>query len=312
MTIAFPRLSAIAYSIGNIRPVSVLAQQEHAGADVMDALEKNGLRHFCEDERSTPEMCVDSVRQTLARADLRPEDIDAIVVGPSIAAWDLQQDFALLNALHEAGFRKKRIIGLSLQACSVTGAALKIAGDLVKADDGTRNVLVIVFGRGVKGSRVAPQGTTLFSDGAASCLVTKDGGEFEILANESLVDPLMTTMEWVEENFPKFMQGGIAGLSDVTKKVYAQTKVSAKEVTVAFGTNGSSMYLNMIGLAASLPGAKVYRTALPKYAHVFGCDNLISLKDYGDETALSKGDNLLFVSWAPYAFSASMLRYVGH
>lgn len=309
---SFAQLSAAAYSVGKALPVSALQEREDIAPDVIASLEKNGLRNFCDDDRTIAQMCLSSVSKTLERASLRPEQIDAIVVGPSIAPWDLEQEFALLGALHHAGFQKSRIIGLSLQACSVVSSALKIAGDLVTQERGaTRRVLVIVFGRHSGGSRLAPQATTLFSDGAASCIVSSDGGEFEILASESLTDPAVTTVPWTDENFPRYLQSGIAALQSVTAKVYRQTKLTAKDVTAVFGTNGSQMYLNMIGLASGVSGSKVYKAALPKYAHVFGCDNLISLCGHSDETTLSTGQHFLMVSWAPYVVGASMLRYVG-
>ncbi|MFL6623475.1 MAG: hypothetical protein ACJ8NR_12850 [Sulfurifustis sp.] len=309
----FARLSAAAYSVGKTLPVSALQQSENVAPGVIAELEKRGLRYFCDDDRTIAEMCLASASQTLERARLRPDQIDAIVVGPSFARWDLDEEFALLSALHRAGFQKTRIIGLSLQACGVLGSALKVAGDLVTQEQGGRkNVLLIVFGRHFEGSRLAPQATVLFSDGAASCIVSSDSGEFEILAAESLTDPFLTTMQWTDANFPRYLQAGIVALKEVTSRVYRQTQVSAKEITAVFGTNGSHMYLDMIGLASGISGSKVYKGALPKYAHVFGCDNLIGLRDLSDETKLSNGQYFLLVSWAPYVVGAAMLRYVGN
>lgn len=307
-----PRLSAAAYSVGKVFPVSALQQSEDTAPAVIADLEQRGLRYFCHDDRTIADMCLASVAQTLARAQMRPDRIDAIVVGPSIPKWDLDEEFALLAALHRAGFQKTRIIGLSLQACSVLGSALGVAGDLVTREPGARkNVLLIVFGRHFQRSRLAPQATTLFSDGAASCIVSSNGGEFEILASETLTDPFLTTMPWTDENFPHYLQSGITAIKEVTTKVYRQTRVSAQDITAVFGTNGSRMYLDMIGLAAGVSGAKVYRGVLPKYAHVYGCDNLIGLRARSEETPPSNGQYFLLVSWAPYVVGAVMLRYVG-
>lgn len=311
MTTTLPYLSAAAYSVGNICQISELRQRENVDDDVIASLEKNGLAQFCEDDRTTAQMCLASVKETLERADLQPADIDAIVFGASIADWNLEEEFSFLSALHDAGFRKSRIIGVSMQACSVISSTLQLAGDLVTSERGQKRVLVIVFGRNTVGSRVAPQSTTLFSDGAASCLVTKDRGEFAILASESLTDPYVTTMKWTADNFPEYLQSGVTSMREVIGNVYAQAKLTAKDISMAFGTNGSYMYLSMIGLAAGLPAPKVRKVTVSKYAHVFGCDNLVTLRDHIDDTAISPGTNFLLVSWAPYVVGASVLRYVG-
>jgi hypothetical protein len=76
------------------------------------------------------------------------------------------------------------------------------------------------------------------------------------------------------------------------------------------GTNGSLLYLQMIGLAAGVPGTRVYKGDLARYAHVFGCDNLISLHSHIEETGFSAGQYALLVAWAPYVVGACLLRYV--
>ena len=53
---------------------------------------------------------------------------------------------------------------------------------------------VVVFGQKQKTSRLGPQENLVFSDGAASCLVTADGGTFEFLAGESITNTELATM----------------------------------------------------------------------------------------------------------------------
>ena len=91
----------------------------------------------------------------------------------------------LFTALHGAGFTKTRIIGLTLQACSACGEAFQIACDLI--NDPAKKALVIVFGK-KKTNRLGPQANTIFSDGAASCIISSDSGEFEICAIESMIN----------------------------------------------------------------------------------------------------------------------------
>lgn len=310
LTVAGPRIASIAYSLGEVKTVASLEANEGIAPSVISSLKDRGLHHYCEDDRSISQMCVASIRETMASSQLAPDDIDAIVIGPSMAYWNLDEEHALLTALNSAGFSKSQIIGVTMQACSVVASALQIARDFVNRGGRQRRVLVVVFGQRVEGDRIAPQATTLFSDGAVSCIVSRDRGNFEILATDSITDTTLATMEWSSENFPKYFQAGVALLRKVIVSVYSQVGVKAENVAAAIGTNGSTVYLQMIGLAAGLPPAKVHKTDLARYAHVYGCDNLIGLHNRNEEAPFSAGQYVLLVAWAPLTVSACLLRCV--
>jgi 3-oxoacyl-[acyl-carrier-protein] synthase III len=176
-------LSGLAYSVGNIRPIDALAGVDSANVELLNTLKSRGLKNYCEDTRTIPEMCMASAMQTLQLTNLTPAQIHAVVFTSSNSDGLVADDdeTALFAALHAAGFAKTRIIGLTLQACSACGEALQIACDLI--NDPAKKALVIVFGK-KKANRLGPQANTIFSDGAASCIVSSGSGEFEICAIE--------------------------------------------------------------------------------------------------------------------------------
>src|ERR1051326_5118146 len=126
-------LSGLAYSVGDIKPIEELAGVDNASIELLNTLKSRGLKNFCEDRRTIPEMCLASARQTLQATNLTPDQIHAVVFTSSNSDGLVADDdeTALFSALHAAGFVKTRIIGLTLQACSACGEALQIACDLI-------------------------------------------------------------------------------------------------------------------------------------------------------------------------------------
>ena len=129
-----PFVSGIAYSVGRRRAIDVLADAEGLSAETIAALRKNGLDALREDERTIPDMCMASVRETLQALSLTPDRIGTILLASSNsdALVSDEDETALFAALHAAGFTRARIIGLTLQSCSASGDALAIASDIAR------------------------------------------------------------------------------------------------------------------------------------------------------------------------------------
>jgi 3-oxoacyl-[acyl-carrier-protein] synthase III len=300
-------LSGLGYSVGTIKPIDALAGVEDISIDLLNTLKSRGLKNFCEDTRTIPEMCLASVMQTLQATHLSPSQIHAIVFTSSNSDGLVADDdeTALFSAFHAAGFIKTRIIGLTLQACSACGEALQIACDLV--NDPARKALVIIFGK-KKANRVGPQANTVFSDGAASCIVSGQNGDFEICAIESMINTYLGSMGRAGSVAQTHV--GLLDLRELSKKVCAESGVKAKAMRAFFGTNASRGHLNFMAQAAGIPLERVYEDDVADYGHLHSCDNLISLKNYWAKHNLSPNDYLMLTAWSSHVVSASVLRYV--
>ena len=301
-------LSGLAYTVGMIKPIDVLAGVDNISPELVNTLKSRGLKNFCEDPRTIPDMCLDSALQTLKATNLSPAQIHAVVFTSSNSDGLIADDdeTALFAALHTAGFAKTRIIGLTLQACSACGEAFQIACDLI--NDPAKRALVIVFGK-KKMNRVGPQANTVFSDGAASCIVSASAGDFEICASESMINIYLGSMG--RSGNVAQTHGGLLDLRELCRKVYKESGVQAKAVRAFFGTNASLGHLNFMAQAAGVPLNKVYQDDLQEYGHLHSCDNLISLKNYSNKYGLAVNDYLLLTAWSSHVLSASVLRYSG-
>jgi 3-oxoacyl-[acyl-carrier-protein] synthase III len=301
-------LSGLAYSVGRIKPIDALAGVESISVELLNTLKSRGLKNFCEDSRTIPEMCLASALQTLQATNLTPAQIHAVVFTSSNSDGLVADDdeTALFTALHSAGFIKTRIIGLTLQACSACGEALQIACDLI--NDPAKKALVIVFGK-KKTNRVGPQANTVFSDGAASCIVSADSGDFQICAIESMINTYLGSMG--RSGNVAQTHGGLLDLRDLSRKVCEKSGVQAKTIRAFFGTNASLGHLNFMAQAAGMPLNKVYEDDVAEYGHLHSCDNLISLKNYSAKHKLAPNDHVMLTAWSSHVLSAAVLRYVG-
>lgn len=301
-------LSGLAYSVGRITPIDALAGVDSISVELLNILKSRGLRYFCEDSRTIPEMCLASALQTLEATHLTPAQIYAVVFTSSNSDGLVTDDdeTALFAALHTAGFIKTRIIGLTLQACSACGEAFQIARDL--SHDSTRKALVIVFGK-KRSNRVGPQANTVFSDGAASCIVSSESGNFEMCASESMIDTYLGSMGRTGNVNQTY--GGLLDLRELSKRVCDKSGVQAKAMRAFFGTNASLEHLNFMAQAAGVPLDKVYDDDVAEYGHLHSCDNLISLKNYSIKHTLVPNDHVMLTAWSSHVVSASVLRYIG-
>jgi 3-oxoacyl-[acyl-carrier-protein] synthase-3 len=302
-------LSHIAYTVGTGKPIEALSEKEDLTTETIEQLRKNGLDQWREDERTIPEMCLASATETLRSASLPSTDVRTMVLASSNSDAMVSDDDEtdLFASLHEAGFERARILGLTLQSCSASGEALALASDL--AFGGSNDVLVVVFAQRKKMSRLGPQGNLIFSDGAVSCLVSTKPGDFEICATESITNTHLGSLGRAGSMVQ--FQGGVRELAEVSKKVLDKVGAKPKDIRAFFGTNAGVNQLKLMAQAARVPLDRVFYDDVPKNGHLHSCDGLISLKNYSMQHELTSCDLFLLLSWSPHVFCASLLRFVG-
>lgn len=309
-------LSGAAYSMGTLQPIENLMEIEGISAEVLNELKGRGLRNFYQDSRSIPEMCMSTAEETLRLTAVEPEEVDVILLATSNADWvnTLDAETHLFSVFRKSGFIRTRLIGLSLQACSAFGEAARIASDLATGQNPAKNVLIIHFGRKETPSRLGPAASTVYSDGAASCMVSAsqmsaDHGSFEICASESIFNIHLGAMGRLG-NMDQFV-GGVHDITEISKRVLQKTGIQPQDISTLFCTNGSLVHLRVMANAAQVAPDKVYNKDVARFAHVYSCDNLISLKNYSEEMPLTPGSHYLLLEWSPHVVSAAVLRYAG-
>jgi 3-oxoacyl-[acyl-carrier-protein] synthase III len=222
-------VSGIAYTVGAVQPIDVLAGAEGVSAETIAALRENGLEALREDERTIPDMCMASARDAAGRWP-QPDRIGTIVLASSNSDALVSDDdeTELFAALHAAGFVLARIIGLTLQSCSASSDALAIASDL--AGGTPDGVLVLVFAQRKKMTRLGPQGNVVFSDGAVSCIVSTKPGGFAIRATESVTHTHLGALG--RSGGMAQFQGGVIELGAISRRVFATAGIRPADTRV--------------------------------------------------------------------------------
>jgi 3-oxoacyl-[acyl-carrier-protein] synthase III len=242
--------------------------------------------------------------ETFRRAAKSPRTVDSVVGVTSPV--DANQ---LLGSLHDIGVGRALILGLAFQQCSGTAAALRLAADLIAG--GRRDVLVVQCGRCLPDERIDRRRRLVFSDAAASCVVSSEDGELEILSSESATDPGLAAAHDLAEYGQRDVMRAARLLRGVLDDAMKSAGVTMPEVRAVFCATGNTDSLIFMSEAAGLPKDAVHRSGLARHGHVLGCDGLIGLVDYADEQPLSVGDCLLLYSWSSCVVGATVLRYRG-
>lgn len=296
-------LSGIAYATGHRRHIeSVLGAND---AELAAKIRGQGMNYFYEDARTVPEMWTATASETLRRASRSPGKIDTIVGVSSPVDTG-----ALLAGLNGLGVGRALVVGLTFQQCSGIASALRVASDLI-ASGGRGNVLVIQCGRCGPDERLDRNRRLVFSDAAASCVVSSEGGEFEIMSSETVADTALASVDDLASYGQHDVIRATRLLRAVLQDVLRKARITVGDVRIAFCATGNSDSLLFMSEAGGLPADAVYRKGLVQHGHVLGCDSLMGLCDYSDEQPLSVGDCVLLYCWSSCVVGATVLRYRG-
>jgi hypothetical protein len=296
-------VSGITYSVGKPRNISELVASEGADSKIVTMLEARGLQRFCEEARPMDEVLWEVASVSLESSGNTVRDVDGILIVNSPINEEV-----LVKTLNIAGFERAWLLGLSFQDCCGAEGALRLAGDLVQGTGRSKNLLILLYGKvGLDEKRVGWNGETVFSDGAAACVVSSRGAGFQILASEVLTSPKLLWLRDVGAH-KQYLEQCLSSLSSVCNQALRNAGIGADQVECVFATNGSRSYHNIIATAVGVPNNKIYSGDLPALGHVFSCDGLIGLKNYTSQQECRSGECYMLVSWSPYVMSAAVLR----
>ena len=299
-------LSGIAYSTGVERPIEALVDAG-VGAPTVAALRDRGLAVYREEARSVRAMCAATLDRSFSDSAVAPGCIDAVIFANS-GPWTPQDECDLFLALASCGVKASLILGLGLQSCSSCSAAIQLASTLVREE--RRHVLVMLLGRvPAGGSRLGLQGSTVFSDGAASCLVSAGDGDLEIVSSEVYTDMELARRIGEGQDYYTGTTGTVGQLRRLCTRVLKAAGIGRESIRMVFGTNGSAVYFALASDATDLPRERIYDADLSRFGHVHGCDSLIGLRNYLDDGhAACAGDCFMLIGWSAYVFGITILR----
>ncbi|MEU4895163.1 hypothetical protein AB0B12_20160 [Streptomyces sp. NPDC044780] len=289
-------LSAVGEALGEPRKVSELATS--VDTDLTALIEE--IAHFRESPRDIWELAADAAEQTLAHS---PHPPDLIVYvsenDPDTAASlaRLGQRLRLPAAEH---------LALSGRDCGNLAPALETASALL-ATGRYERVLLVLADRARAGRRVMASGLSVFSDGAAACLLTRRPPaagpvlRVEAVAGRTAVRPdddparqgVLTTARLASDSVAALLD--VSGLTweDVTQVVLPNYRPTAQRFLTA---------------ALGVPAGRLSLGPVTDIGHCFSADPLLTVGRRAAAGALAAGDVLLTAVFGPHTCSAIAFR----
>lgn len=220
-------------------------------------------------DRTLADLAVDSGTATLRAAGVAPGDVDALmlcsvsVTGPSEGHGAFVE-----RVLTGIGLGDIPFYGQTLNRCVNLLAAIDVARAFV-ASGRYHRILVITTDR-VTDESARMSNFALFSDGAASCLVTADEGGHEILACATAQNA--ATLEWSNE-----LSSDLA--REVNTRLLDPLGMKLGDVDTLMHANIFKPLVVMKERQAGFTPAQLHIDNIARIGHCFAADPLINLVD---------------------------------
>jgi 3-oxoacyl-[acyl-carrier-protein] synthase-3 len=306
---------------------------ERSGIPEIVIVEKFGLRgkHIAAEDEHISDLSVRAAETLLAEAGVAADEIDVVMYYGSM--W---KDYAVWQAApwiaHRIGATQAYAVEYDNVSCG-TPVALRIARDMLRAEDELRTILIVAACResylldyGNERSRFMFN----FGDGAVAGLLVKDGGRNELLGSHGITDGSFSLQVKLPSGGSVSPNGGYRFLDveDPAEMKEGLDRVSLGNfVAAARGAlerSGATLadigYLCGIHMKPSMHRALVAELGLePDRAaylddtgHMSGVDPLLALDRAARDGKLSDGELVLMLAAGTgYTWAASVVRW-GH
>lgn len=196
--------------------------------------------------------------------------------------------------LLRVGLNKALPIGISLSDCANIITGLEVGASMIAS--GMANNVLLVCSDMITGEdekRKMERETSIFSDGAVSCILSKPGnGDFDIcsLTNENLPHLWEQNSETHEHEYSMEKFKIMHRISRAILKKNMLTPANIKKVfTSNYTLPTNKLFVKMTGCKAD----KGFYDNIERFGHTLAGDILINLKDFYKENILDSGDTFL-------------------
>lgn len=328
--------NAVITATGAYLPKRVLDNKyfdELLGTNVSDWLEEKMSiyqRHWCSEEESTVDLCVNAAKQALERAGLRPRDLDLIIVATDTPEYLTPSTASVVQYRLGAGHAGTFDLNA---ACAGFVTGMDVAGKYIKTDDRYQHVLVI--GAYAISSFLNPKDkktVTLFADGAGAIILSREEGPIQ----RGIMDSELVTLGQYHDGMGIYGGGArhpfcgeminskehtlkikyrlppelnIQMWTSMSRKLLDRNELQACDVKHFFLTQ-----ININSIQGALKNLKVPtergHTTMQNYGYTGSACIPITINDAAEKGKLSTGDTCFLIgSGSGLTFGALALRY---
>ncbi|MCX4985997.1 3-oxoacyl-[acyl-carrier-protein] synthase III C-terminal domain-containing protein [Streptomyces sp. NBC_00572] len=295
-------LSALAYELGGSVDIALL--DDSGVAQRLDALTAEGLRHCRVSDRSAPQLGAASARATLAAA-------DGLIPGALVLATESRTPSPtqiLWETLRSVPLPRTPGLVVGENGCGNVAPALRAARGVLLAER-VAGVLLTFADRLTTPSRFMPDGDTVMSDSAASCLVTAGPPghpSFRVLAVATSVQADLVPEERVLKGARTIMKAVREALGRINGSIPEPERGFDWFIT----GNYSATTRRFLATAAQMPEEKAYSPHHASYGHCYSADQLITLAALEAEGRLTHGHRVLLLASSARSWSLVALERV--
>lgn len=252
-------------------------------------------------DRDIEALAVECGAATLAGADLDPASVESVVLcstGFPVGAG--AHGVFVERILGGLGIPDADFVGVGLNRCTNLLAGVQVADALVRSGQ-HRRVLVITTDR-VRDKTTRMDKFALFSDGAASCLVTGDPPDadgFDLLACATA--NRTAELDWANELNPELA-------ISVNERLLKPFDLTLADVAALMHTNVYKPVIYLKEIQAGFTAAQLYLDNITRVGHCFAADPLVNLVDRGAAGHLRDGAHYLLAASVPGSRAGVLLR----
>jgi 3-oxoacyl-[acyl-carrier-protein] synthase III len=251
-------------------------------------------------ERGVASMAVESGSATLRTAAVDPASLDALLLcSTSFPEGTGNHGLFVQSVLSGLGLNDVDFFGITLNSCANLLAGIQVA-DAMVASRRYRRVLVVTSDR-VTDETARMEKFALFSDGAASCLVTADPGGFEVVSCAAAHN--VPELDWSNE-----ISSNLA--RRVNERLLKSAGVNLEDVAGLMHTNIFKPIIVLKEMQAGFGAEQLCTDNVARVGHCFAADPLINLVDRTISGEVQDGRHYLLASSVPGLRIGVLLRKV--
>jgi 3-oxoacyl-[acyl-carrier-protein] synthase-3 len=241
-------------------------------------------------ERSVPALAVQTGTDTLRAAGVDPAAVDCLVLCSTAFPSDNRDHGPFVaEVMIGTGIADADFVGVGLHRCGNLLAGIR-TGEAMVACGRYRRVLVVSADR-IEDESLRMEKFALFSDGAASCLLTDDdpaGTGFELLASAAAHN--VNQLDWASE-----LSADLSQRVNESLLKRCGGGVALADISVLHG-NIFKPIVMLKEMQAGFKPAQLFTDNIPRFGHCFAADPLINLADQAAAGRLRAGAHYLLAS----------------
>lgn len=302
-------LSFPEYELGrNRQSLSATAENGLLFSD-LDQLETAGFanHHMCEDSETAYDLASRLMKKMIPKlqsVDISLNNIDMLVyatcfpMNANVGEWSefeksrdikhlidypashLQADFGLENAF---------VVGIDQQACTSMLGSIRLAANFLKSEDNLKSAICLTADRFPANAKYE-QSYNVISDGAAGVLVSKQEGDYKLLAAHQITNGAMAQAsddETVGHYFSYSKQ--------LIEECVVKAGIEVSDIKHVVPQNTNIVAWRILSSVLGIPMEKVHMLTIGDVGHVISGDNMINLHHLEKQNVVQSGEKLLLL-----------------